>query len=74
MKYVHGINKSKWYPSAINKISKLGIEIRSEKSNDENRRNTIEFYWKYRAYFAPRFRFKIKRILKRFGIKFHTEY
>jgi len=75
MKYVHGINKSKWYPSAINKISKLGIEIRSERrvmTRIEEIR--LNFIGNIGAYFAPRFRFKIKRILKRFGIKFHTEY
>lgn len=75
IKYVHGINKSKWYPSAIKKIESLGFEIDSKRKVMSKRtERRMNFICNVGLYITPRARFKIKKILKKIGITFHTEY
>lgn len=71
---IHGLEKGKWFPSAIRKLKKGGMQIQG---NREVMSFQSEMIYQIKTELgnaiSPRNRKKLKRILQRIGVRFTTE-
>ncbi len=71
---IHGIEKGKWFPSAVKKLKKIGISVddsRAKMSRFQEFKNTLK--GKIGKMLGVRARMFIKKIMSRFGMKFVTD-
>lgn len=68
---IHGVEKGKWFPSAIKKLSKIGIRITNNREimsrQIEIRQNVISYLG---SHISPKTRIRIKIIAQKMGYKF----
>lgn len=68
---IHGVEKGKWFPSSIKKLSKLGIEIEGNREKisipTEFRQNIITYL---SSHISPQNRKRMKRMAQKVGYRF----